>query len=87
MEEWNENAPGGMTDEQREKFGNMDSFDAAIAYKKRCQEENLTDEYKEYRAMQIKNGTFGGIGGAFPKYYLEKENGKLVCKENKIEDY
>jgi len=85
-EQWKEGTYGGMTPEQEKEFESKGSFEEAIEFYGKCKEENLTDEYKEYRKWAMANGTFGGIGGTFPKYYYVKENGKLIRKENNYDD-
>jgi hypothetical protein len=80
MEYWKENAPGGMTPEQEKEFSRIKNLDKALSFAGKCYDENRSEEWKFVMENNI------GMGGLFPKYYLKKENGKLVRKENKIED-
>jgi len=84
---YKDDCPNGMTEEQREKWRKMEGNEAR-EFVLKCQEENLTDEFKAWREERIAKGMYGGAGGLFPKYsYVRDENGKRVRVENDPDDY
>ena len=83
-----DDAPGGMTEEQDKIYDEMEDRAAALEFYKKCQEENLTDEFKAWREERIAKGMYGGAGGLFPTHYLKKdENGKTVMVKNDFDDW
>jgi len=79
MGRFKEGCPGGMTEEQDKIYYGMEDRGAAFEFYKKCQKENLTDEYKE----KIGSGQ-GDAGGMFPKFsILFDENRKMVMKNGK----
>ena len=61
---------GGLTEEQRKNFLEIDDWDESWAYYGKCKEENQTDEYKEFVAK--------GGGLRAPKYNTSFKDRKLT---------
>ena len=81
--QFKEDCPGGLTEEQRKKCSEMEDVSEASEFYKKCQEENLTDEFKAMRKRM-----YGGAGGMFPTHYQKKdENGKTIMVKNDFDDW